>query len=86
MSKAIDCGDKGVQYMFYRLQYKITDTDFSNLYILLHVLMIVSQVQNMILTFPIISNNFHWYDIFCFLKGLSQPVLIIAGYCSAIHE
>ena len=59
MSKAIDCGDKGVQYMFYRLQYKITDTDFSNLYILLHVLMIVSQVQNMILTFPIISNNFH---------------------------
>ena len=45
LSKAIDCGDKGVQYMFYRLQYKITDTDFSNLYILLHVLMILSQVS-----------------------------------------
>ena len=44
-SKAIDCGDKGVQYMFYRLQYKISDTDFSNLYILLHVLMILAQVD-----------------------------------------
>ena len=67
MSKAIDCGDKGVQYMFYRLQYKITDTDFSNLYILLHVLMIVSQVQNMILTyqnpfkFPIIFTDMIYF-------------------------
>jgi len=46
LSKAIDCGDKGVQYMFYRRQYKITDTDFSNLYTLVHVLMIVSQVDS----------------------------------------
>ena len=44
LSKAIDCGDKGVQYMFYRLQYKITDMDFSNLYTLVHVLMILAQV------------------------------------------
>jgi len=44
LSKGIDSGSSVVNYMFYRLQYKVTNTIYSNLFSFLHILMFFSQI------------------------------------------
>ena len=44
LSKGIDSGSGVVSYMFYRLQYKVTDTIYSNLSSLFTILMFISQI------------------------------------------
>ena len=44
MSKAIDSGAGSVIYMFYRIQYNLTDTNYSSLSSLYTILMLVCQV------------------------------------------
>ena len=54
LSKGIDSGSGGISYMFYRLQYKVTATDYSNLSTLFTVLMFLCQVSTKSVTYILI--------------------------------
>jgi len=58
LSKGIDSGSGGLSYMFYRLQYKITDAIQSNLSSLFTILMFFSQIALV----PFLSGFLKWRD------------------------
>ena len=45
LSKAIDSGAGSVTYLFYRLQFKINNSDYANLSTVFTILMFISQVS-----------------------------------------
>ena len=91
LSKGIDSGSAGLSYMFYRLQYKVKATDYSNLSTLYTVLMFLCQVCAQIL----LSQQYTAHCVFqvavvpfmsSVLKWRDTTILMVAVFCAILGQ